>query len=99
MADPREAYIGKQLERVAALIDDARKRRGLSSNELADFAGLSRGHLSRVLSGANLTVRTLAVLANALDVPLKNFFSDDEPGRPGPSADSRRPKRAAKLRS
>ena len=64
-----------------------RRERDLSVNWLADFSGLGRGHLSRLLRGkSNASLRTLAALANALDVPLSSLMDIEEPERPGPKA-------------
>jgi transcriptional regulator with XRE-family HTH domain len=54
----------------------ARKRRW-SANQLADFAGLGRGFVSEVLAGKKSpTLRTLAKLAAALDVPVRELMPE-----------------------
>ena len=42
---------------------------GLSRAELASRMGVSPGRISQILGGENLTLRTLAALATALDAP------------------------------
>jgi len=59
--DSRPTVI-KNIRRLAA-------ERRLSMNRLADFAGVDRGNLSRIMSGKQSpTLRTLDSLAVALDV-------------------------------
>ncbi len=56
-------------------IDALRTAKGLSINRLADFAGVSRGYLSRVLKGQQSpSVKTLAKLAEALGVSVGELF-------------------------
>jgi len=56
-------------------IDTLREAKGLSVNYLADFAGVSRGHMSKILSGKQSpTVRTLAKISQALDVDIAALF-------------------------
>jgi transcriptional regulator with XRE-family HTH domain len=53
----------------------ARKRRW-SANQLADFAGVSRGYLSDVLAGKKSpTLRTLGKLAAALELAAGDLLS------------------------
>ena len=40
---------------------------GVTQTELADRLGVSQAHVSRLLNNRNLTLRSLAVLADALD--------------------------------
>jgi DNA-binding XRE family transcriptional regulator len=48
-----------------------REHRGLTQQELADRAGISKPYLSQIESGKRQgTVETLAAIARALDVPL-----------------------------
>lgn len=90
MARDQEQYVAAVRKLIAERIDSLREERDVSVNWLADFSGLSRGHVSRVLSGANVSIETLAKLANALDTPLASLLKIDEPPRPGPPASSRR---------
>jgi DNA-binding XRE family transcriptional regulator len=49
-----------------------RARRGLTQQELADRAGISKPYLSQIESGKRQgTVETIAAIARALDVPLE----------------------------
>jgi transcriptional regulator with XRE-family HTH domain len=60
---------------VAARIRAQARKKRWSANQVADFAGLGRGYLSEVLAGKKSpTLRTLAKIASALDVPLKELF-------------------------
>ena len=52
----------------------ARKKRW-SGNQVADFAGVSRGYLSEVLSGRKSpSLRTLVKLAAAFEVEVRDLF-------------------------
>jgi transcriptional regulator with XRE-family HTH domain len=56
-------------------IRDLTKKRGWSINKLADFADVGRGFLSDMLAGKKSpSVRTLAKLARALDVHVRDLF-------------------------
>ena len=56
-------------------VQELAKRKGYSVNRLADFAGISRGHLSNVLRGQmSPTLRTLDRIAEALDVQAKDLL-------------------------
>jgi transcriptional regulator with XRE-family HTH domain len=51
------------------------KKKGYSINRLADFSGISRGHLSNVLRGQmSPTLKTLDRIAEALDVQAKDLL-------------------------
>ena len=53
-------------------------KRGLSVNYLADFAGISRGHMSRILRGRHSpNLRTMCAIAQALDVQVAQLVSAD----------------------
>lgn len=55
------------------------KKKGWSMNLLADFAGMSRSNLSRIMNGKQSpTVRTLKRIAETLEVPLKDLLSGSE---------------------
>ena len=90
MAREHERYAAILSERVAQRIDELRQERDLSVNWLADFSGLDRGYMSRLLRGkVNPSLRTLALIANALDVPFRALCEVEEPERPGPAARTR----------
>lgn len=66
-------------EQVLERIRELSRARGYSINLLADFAGVSRGHMSRILRGEKSpTLKTLGRIAEGLDVPLRDLF--DPPG-------------------
>jgi transcriptional regulator with XRE-family HTH domain len=63
---------------VTKRIDQACKRRGWSRNQLADFAGISRGSISMIMNGTNSpTLRTLKRIAAALDLKLRDLIPDE----------------------
>lgn len=56
-------------------IKELRKNRGLSQEELAERADMSSKYISRIEMGQSFpSIETLAKLANALNVELKDFF-------------------------
>lgn len=56
-------------------IRELARRRRWPSNTLADFSDMGRGYLSDVLAGKKSpTVRTLAKIARALEVEVKDLF-------------------------
>ena len=58
-------------ERVVAVLTDAiadiMEQEGVSRSQLADKLGVTKGRVSRMLSGANLTVRTYGRILHALN--------------------------------
>jgi transcriptional regulator with XRE-family HTH domain len=61
--------------RIAASIREQTQRQNLSFNKLADFAGISRRQLSRVLScEQSPTIATLEKIAAALDVGVRDLL-------------------------
>jgi transcriptional regulator with XRE-family HTH domain len=57
-------------------IADLQREKRLSQNYLADFAGVSRSQMSRMLTGKQSpTLRTLAKIAQALEVDLATLVS------------------------
>jgi transcriptional regulator with XRE-family HTH domain len=60
---------------VAERIKELADARGLTINRLADFAGMSRGYLSKLLRGEQSpTVRSLERIAAALEVEVRDLF-------------------------
>jgi len=60
---------------IAKRITATMKRKKLSVNHLADYAGIGRGYLSELLRGKKApTVKTLAKIAAALDVDLRDLI-------------------------
>jgi transcriptional regulator with XRE-family HTH domain len=52
-------------------------QKGMSQNHLADFTGMSRAHLSRVMNlKQSPSIRTLKRIAVTLEVPLGRLFED-----------------------
>lgn len=66
-------------EAIGAQVRALRKRHDMTVAELASQAGLSAGMLSKVENGAiSPSLSTLQSLAQALNVPLTDFFADFE---------------------
>jgi transcriptional regulator with XRE-family HTH domain len=56
-------------------IDELRKEKGLSFQELANLCDMEKASLVKLTThGNNVTVNTLYNIAKGLDVPLKDFF-------------------------
>lgn len=54
-----------------------REKRGITTNKLANLAGISQSHLREIeLGQRNPTVETLSFFCDALGVSLEEFFSD-----------------------
>jgi transcriptional regulator with XRE-family HTH domain len=54
---------------VGSNIQRARKKKGITQDQLAELSGLNRAHLYRLESGRqSMTLRTLKILADALGV-------------------------------
>jgi transcriptional regulator with XRE-family HTH domain len=65
----------RALAKVALRLSDLLEQRQLSQRDLARKLGVSEGRVSQILSAdANLTIRTLARIADALDVDLDLSF-------------------------
>ena len=63
------------LQHLGERIKQARERRGLTQQQLADSAGLSRGYLARLEIGRHdPSVSTVISLAKALKVPVASLF-------------------------
>lgn len=66
--------IGKRLTQL-------RKEKGLTTNKLANMAGVSQSHLREIeLGKRNPTVEILSYFCDALDISLSNFFKEDNAG-------------------
>ena len=56
-------------------VRDARTRRGMNQQELADLAGIDRTHLSAIECGKqNTTIRVVVNIAVALSVPVHKLL-------------------------
>lgn len=61
-------------------IIELRKARGISTNKLANLAGISQSYLREIeLCQKNPTVEILSYLCEALDISLHEFFNDEKP--------------------
>lgn len=79
---PRDYTTAEQvlLATVAGRIRALRHDAGLSQEELADRAGLSRSHISKVENPiSDLQLITLFRLSTALDLPLAELVGEGEP--------------------
>jgi len=62
-------------ERLGSRIKEIRKARGFSQEKLSEKVGIDAKHLSRIEVGGSFpALNTLAKLAEALNVELKDFF-------------------------
>lgn len=58
-------------------IRELARKRGYSINRLADFSGVDRGHMSRLLRGEKSpTLSTLQKIAGAVDLTLFELFAE-----------------------
>jgi transcriptional regulator with XRE-family HTH domain len=63
---------------LARRIKHLMRAKGLSVNRLADFSGIGRGRMSEILAAkSSPTVRTLARIADALDVRVADLFTGE----------------------
>ncbi len=66
---------------VASRITYLREKRGLTTNKLANLAGVSQSHLREIELGMrNPTVETLSYFCDALGVTLEEFFREEDSG-------------------
>lgn len=64
---------------VASRITYLREKRGLTTNKLANLAGVSQSHLREIELGMrNPTVETLSYFCDALGVTLEEFFREED---------------------
>lgn len=67
----------RQFRELGLTISYYRKLKGLTQSELAQNVGLSRTHISNIEAPqvkASLSLESLFDIADALDVPVKDFF-------------------------
>lgn len=58
-----------------------REIKGITTNKLANLAGISQSHLREIeLGKKNPTVETLSYFCDALGITLSDFFSDADSG-------------------
>lgn len=64
---------------VAQRLKYLREKRGITTNKLANLAGVSQSHLREIeLGQRNPTVETLSYFCEALGVSLEEFFHEEE---------------------
>ena len=64
---------------IANRIINLRKKKNMSTNKLANEAGISQSYLRELEMGSkNPTVEMLSYICYALGISLKEFFSEDE---------------------
>lgn len=64
---------------VAQRLIELRNLRGITTNKLANLAGVSQSHLREIEMGSrNPTVETLSYFCDALGVTLGEFFNDSK---------------------
>lgn len=88
--DP-QAAAGRLARQATASLAGLLAERGMTRKDLADRMGVSPGRVSQILSGGeNLTLRSLAAVAECLDAQVEIVFSDapapHEPARTRPDA-------------
>ena len=75
----------EQIKLIALKIRTLRKARKLTVQELAYRCDIERSNLSRIETGrSNPTVKTLCIICNALDVPLRALIEYTPPAAPSP---------------
>jgi len=68
-----------ELERVGRRIRSLRKTRGYTLEQLGERAGISVSYLSQIENGhANLNLRVMRDIAQALDAPMIDFLADED---------------------
>ncbi|OHB94338.1 MAG: hypothetical protein A2Z58_03205, partial [Planctomycetes bacterium RIFCSPHIGHO2_12_42_15] len=64
---------------VGSNIRKFRLKAGITQEELALMSGLSQGYINQLESGKrNYTQKSLGLIANALSIPIIEFFREDE---------------------
>jgi len=63
---------------VGKVIARLRKGKGWTQTELANAASLSRGCIAAIEGGRDPGIKTLALIAEALGVEVKEFFEEEE---------------------
>lgn len=66
---------------IAKRLKSLREKRGITTNKLANLAGISQSHLREIeLGQRNPTVETLSYFCEALGVSLEEFFREEDNG-------------------
>jgi transcriptional regulator with XRE-family HTH domain len=76
---PPAMLIRHSLEAFANELRAARLNSGMSKQELADMAGVTRQGLEKVEKGRDVKLGTIVLLAHALDCQLSDFFPHKSP--------------------
>ncbi len=64
---------------IAQRLIELREKRGITTNKLANLAGISQSHLREIELGMrNPTVDTLSYFCDALGVSLEEFFCEEK---------------------
>lgn len=63
---------------IAQRLIELREKRGITTNKLANLAGISQSHLREIeLGQRNPTVETLSYFCDALGISLEEFFHEE----------------------
>ena len=63
-------------KRLGNRIEELRRERGITQEQLAEKAGLHRAYFWDVENGRNISIKTAYRVAKALDVSLSELFRD-----------------------
>lgn len=61
-------------QKLSKRIEELRKKKGLTQEQLAEKAGLHRAYFWDIENGRNISVKTAYKIARALGVPLSELF-------------------------
>jgi transcriptional regulator with XRE-family HTH domain len=64
------------LREVGSTIREARRHSGMSLRDLAEVTGLSKGNLSKIENGGNVTIATLYRICRMLDLHPRYVLPD-----------------------
>lgn len=74
----------KLARNVGRRVAELRRERGMTQVQIADALHVAYQWISQIECGQNVSVHTLARLANALDVSIESFFESPKPSRGRP---------------
>lgn len=60
--------------KLGARIEELRRKKGLTQEDLAEKAGFHRAYFWDIEQGRNVSIKTIYKIAKALDVSLSDFF-------------------------
>lgn len=63
-------------KRLGNRIEELRRKRGITQEQLAEKAGLHRAYFWDIENGRNISIKTAYRIAKALDVSLSELFKD-----------------------